>query len=332
MAKIALPLEILARLTEFPAIEAAKTIGHGSGAYTDYKAVRSQRALFGEIPILGTIVSSEGKLDNSYRFVHGEIVGCGGEEVDIAVDPVDGTSLCAAGLDGAVSVVALGVRGSLMDAEETYMHKIAVGPKARGVVRFDVNPAGNIRNVAEAMGKKATEFTVAILDRARNQPIIKAAREVGAMVKLLPAGDLMPAIATCMPQSGIDMLYGSGGGPEGVIAAAALKCLGGDFIGRLDKALSEREIKRSLDYDVDESPMDLDDLAGGACAVSITAVTDAYFLKGVAYRGGRVYTETFLARNTSTYSINRSCRDLSRHNWQKYIEPDESVVRNRFLR
>jgi fructose-1,6-bisphosphatase II len=178
---IEMPLEMITRLTEFSAIEAAKTIGHGSGNYTDYKAVSAMRALLDEIPIKGTIVSSEGKLDNAARFNRGEVVGVGDKEVDIAVDPVDGTSLCAKGLDGAVSVVAIGAPGSLMNAEETYMHKIAVGPKAKGVIRLDDDPKVNILKVAVALSKKPEELTVAILDRPRNKHIILAAREVGAV-------------------------------------------------------------------------------------------------------------------------------------------------------
>jgi fructose-1,6-bisphosphatase II len=313
------------RVTELAAILAAMTRGHGSKAWTDYNAVWGMRSMLNELPIWGRFVSSEGMLDNAARFEFGEQIGADpdAELYDLAVDPIDGTSLCANGQDGSIAVLATAPAGSLLRAEETYMWKLACGPKAKGVISLDKSPTQNIRDVADALGKEPAQMTVAILDRKRHEKLIREVRQTGAMVKLLEAGDLMPAVTTAY-DGRVDLLLGSGGGPEGVIAAAALDCLGGDFCGRLDKKLTETELERTLDFDVDESNLGLKDIVKkGVYAVCITAVTDSYFLEGVRWADNRVVTHTLSLRGgTSTMELSKKYRNISAHYWKKFFTPE----------
>ena len=323
-------LEPFTRATEFAAILSAMYRGHGDKESADRAAVYAFKSIFSEIPMQGRIVSTEGSLDKSHSLEYGEIVGKDpetGEPMDIAIDPLEGTSACAAGLQGAVTVLAVGPKNGFLRAEETYMWKLAVGPQAKGKISLKKSLTENIETVAKSLGKAPSQLVVAILDRPRHQDLIAEIRATGAMVMLLPAGDFMPSIATCIPGSGVDMLVGAGGGPEGVLSAAAIKCLGGDFQGKLDKTLTEAEIEEKLGFTIDESIMTLNQIVKKPIhTISITAVTDSYFLKGVYYDAGRVHTHTFVVRGgTTTYGENHNARILREHNWYKYIEADPEI-------
>jgi len=314
--------DLFNRVTEAAAIFANMTKGHGSKDWTDSNAVLAMREVLNELPIKGKFVSSEGMLDNAARFEYGEIIGAGGQEMDLAVDPIDGTSLCAYGQDGSVSVLAAAPPGSLLQAPEAYMWKLACGPRAKGVISLDKTWAQNIRDVAEALGKDPSRMTIAILNRKRHKKLIEEVRGTGAMVKLLDAGDLMPAVATAFGGR-VDMLMGSGGGPEGVISAAALQGLGGDFCGRFDKKLTEKEMGYKMDVKIDESNMSIEDIVKkGIYAVCITAVTDAYFLSGVRWREGMVITDTLAIRKQLTIDRSEKSRRFDEHPWSEFVTAD----------
>jgi fructose-1,6-bisphosphatase II len=326
------PFETFQRVCEFAAIEAARTIGHGSKEASDYVAVRAMQCMFDEIETKARIVSSEGSLDNSYRFEYGETVGLykdrpGEPDLDIALDPLEGTTLCAKGLPGAVTVIAVADRNTLLNAEEMYMWKMAVGPKAKNAIDMRRSVTENILKTAIALEKKPSELTVAILGRERHKDLVAEIRSTGAMISMLPAGDLLPGIATCFPDSGIDMLLGAGGGPEGVITAAAIKCLGGNFQGKLDVGLTEQEMEQDMNYgDVDEGILLIDDIAKGYVHnVIITAVTNSYWLDGVRYEDKHVHTHTLNIRGSHTYQRDvPSARDLSLHKWKhKQLSEEE---------
>lgn len=324
-------LEPFTRATEFAAILSAMYRGHGDKKAADRAAVYAFKCIFNEIPMRGRIVSTEGSLDESYSLEYGEIVGNDpeGEEVDIAIDPLENTLACASGTDGAVTVAAVGPRDGFLRAEETYMWKLAVGPDAKGKIDLDKSISENITAVAKALGKKPSQMLIAILDRPRHKEMIAEIRSTGAMIRLLPAGDLMPAIATCIKDGGVDMVAGAGGGPEGVIAAAAIRALGGDFCGRLDKKLTEKEIGHKLSYDVPEHKMCLNEIVKEPpYTIVITAVTDSYFLKGVYYDEGRVHTNTFVIRGeTATFGENHNARKITDHNWYKYIQSEPKLYK-----
>jgi fructose-1,6-bisphosphatase II len=322
-------LEPFTRATEFAAILSAMYRGHGDKKDADRAATYAFKRIFNEIPMQGRIVSSEGALDESHSLEYGEVVGSDkkGEQVDIAIDPLEGTTACASGLNGAITVVAVAPRDGFLRAEETYMWKLAVGPKAKGKVALEKSVTENILATAKALGKRPSQLVVAILKRPRHKEIIDEIRATGAMAMLLPAGDLMPAIATCFPDSGVDMVMGAGGGPEGVLAAAAIHALGGDFYGRLDKKLTEQEIERKLGFEVPEHNMGLDEIVKKPIyTMAITAVTDSYFLKGVYYDKGRVHTHAFVVRGkTNTYGEVRNSRNVYEHNWFKYIQEEPEI-------
>ncbi|MCL1839551.1 fructose-bisphosphatase class II family protein [Candidatus Saccharibacteria bacterium] len=322
-------LEPFTRATEFAAILSAMYRGHGDKKAADRAAVYAFKCIFNEIPMQGRIVSTEGSLDKSHSLEYGEVVGCdpNGEQVDIAIDPLENTAACAGGLAGAVTVLAVAPRDGFLRAEETYMWKLAVGPEARGKVDLKKSVTENILATAKALDKKPSQLSVAILDRPRHKKMIEEIRATGAMIMLLPAGDLMPAIATCFPDSGVDMVMGAGGGPEGVLAAAAIQALGGDFYGRLDKELTEKETGEKLAFKVPTHIMSLKEIVKKPVyTISITAVTDSYFLKGVYYDRGRVNTNTFVVRGESTtFGENHNSRDIFKHNWFDYIKGDPEI-------
>ena len=324
-------LEPFTRATEFAAILSAMYRGHGDKKAADRAAVYAFKCIFSEIPMQGRIVSTEGSLDKSHRLEYGEIVGCDpdGEQVDIAIDPLENTAACAGGLAGAVTVLAVAPRDGFLRAEETYMWKLAVGPGAKGKIDLEKSTTENVLAVAKALGKKPSQLSVAILDRPRHKEMIAEIRATGAMIMLLPAGDMMPAIATCFPDSGVDMVMGAGGGPEGVLAAAAIQALGGDFCGRLDKELTERETGEKLKFKVPDHNMSIREIVKKPVhTIAITAVTDSYFLKGVYYDSGRVNTNTFVVRGESTtFGKNHNSRDIFRHNWFEYVKNEPEIYK-----
>lgn len=234
----------------------------------------------------------------------GEKVGDGGDKVpavDIALDPLEGTTICATGGVGATSVIAAAQRGCFLHAPDTYMDKIAVGPQAKGSIDIDATPADNIAAVAKALDKKISEVTVVILDRPRHEKLIQEVRETTARIQLIGDGDVSAAIATCNPSSGIDLLIGVGGAPEGVISAAALKCMGGDFQGRL-RFRSDEEKERALKMGVKdlEKAYKLEEMAQGDVLFCATGVTDGPLLRGVKHVGhGRMTTQSVVMRSAT---------------------------------
>ncbi len=219
-------------------------------------------------------------------------------EIEIAVDPLEGTSLCATGAANAISVIAMGPKGSLLRAPDTYMEKIAVGPEARGVVDLGRPVAANLRAVADALGKYVEDLTVVILDRPRHDRLIRDVREAGARIRLITDGDVSAAINTCLPDTGIDMLMGIGGAPEGVISAAALRCMGGDMQGKLRyRSDAERERAREMGIDDGEKIFRIDEMARGDVMFASTGVTNGDFLKGVRFTGDGARTHSVVMRS-----------------------------------
>ena len=278
----------LVRVTEAAALGSGKLMGRGDKNAADQAAVDGMRKMFDMLNIRGTVVIGEGEMDEAPMLYIGEEVGCGDEnsmEVDIAVDPLDGTELIAKGLTNAIAVVALAKRGCLLHAPDMYMEKIAVGPKARGYIDLNAPLCENIKNVAGAIGKNVEDVTVIMLDRERHQQHMREVRAAGARIKLITAGDIAAAIATCFEDTGVDMLVGSGGAPEGVIAAAALKCMGGDMQVRLLPG-NEEEKARCAEMGIMDFKrvMTIEDVVKGEeVYFAATGVSDGDLLKGVVY-------------------------------------------------
>lgn len=236
----------------------------------------------------------------------GEKVGNGdgddSPELDIALDPLEGTTICATGRGNALSVVAFAEKGGFLHAPDTYMEKIAVGPKARGVIDLDKSPTENLRRIAEALERYVEDLTVCILDRPRHQELIQEVRAAGARIKLIGDGDVAGAVATCFEETGVDVLMGIGGAPEGVLAAAAIRCVGGDFQGRL-KPRNEQEAERARAMGIEDLDriFTLDDLAKGDVMFAATGVTSGDFLKGVRFfKGGAVTHSVVMRSRTGT--------------------------------
>ena len=219
------------RITEFASLACARFTGRGDRDAADQAAVDAMRKAFDSVSIAGTVVIGEGERDEAPMLYIGEPVGRrseGDPEVDIALDPLEGTNLCATGDSGALSVIAIAERGNFLHAPDTYMEKIAVGPKAKGVVSLEATVEDNLSAVGKALGKSVEDLTVVILDRPRHEELIARVRKMGARIHLIGDGDVSAGIATCWEETGIDVMMGTGGAPEGVITAAALKCLDGD--------------------------------------------------------------------------------------------------------
>jgi fructose-1,6-bisphosphatase II len=265
-------------------------MGRGDKNAADQAAVDGMRKAFSHVSVRGTVVIGEGELDEAPMLYIGEEVGTcqpGDREVDIAVDPLDGTSLIAKGLPNAIAVVAMAPKGTLLHAPDTYMKKIAVGPKAKGLVHIDAPIEQNLRAVAKALDKDIYDLTVIIQDRPRHFEMIQEIRRVGCRIKLFGEGDVAAAIATCFDHTGVDIFMGIGGAPEGVIAAAALKCLGGEMQGKLNP-FSDEEIERchTLGWKNEDinKVLTLDDLVkSDDVFFAATGVTDGDLLKGVTY-------------------------------------------------
>lgn len=278
----------LIRVTEAAALASAKYMGRGDKIAADQAAVDGMEKAFGLMPIRGTVVIGEGELDNAPMLYIGQEVGIGDDtmpEMDIAVDPLDGTSLIAKGLPNSIAVVAMGPKGSLLHAPDMYMKKIAVGAGAKGVIDIDKTNKENIINVAMALNKDVTELTVMVQERERHSDIIKDARELGARVKLFSDGDIAAVLACGFENTGIDLMMGTGGAPEGVISAAAIKCMGGDMQAKL-VPYNEEEVKRCKDMGISdlEKVLLIDDLVkSDDVYFAATGITDCDLLKGVVY-------------------------------------------------
>lgn len=286
------------RVTEQAAIKSGRLMGCGDKEGADQLAVDGMHEAFSKTAVSGTVVIGEGELDEAPMLYIGEHVGAGGEAIDIAVDPVEGTNLVAKGKDGAIAVMAVAPAGSLLHAPDMYMYKICVGPRAKGRINIDAPVAVNLKNVAEAMNREIADLTVVTLDRERHAGIIRECREVGARIRLITDGDVAPAVECGIQGSGIHMVIGQGGAPEGVLAAVGLKCLGGDMQARL-LPHNEEEINRMRAMGIEDPSrvFTIDDLVkGDDCIFSATAITDCNFLKGVRYFDNGCRTSTMLLR------------------------------------
>ena len=289
----------IARVTEAAAIASVKLVGRGDEKAADQAAVDAMRNALNRLDIRGRIVIGEGERDEAPMLYIGEEVGMGvGPEVDIALDPLEGTTLTAKAMSNALAVVAFSPRGGMLNAPDTYMDKIAVGPGyAKGVVDLDASPADNVRALAKAKGVEPSDITACVLDRPRHAPIIESLRSLGARVNLITDGDVAGVIHTADPSTGVDIYIGQGGAPEGVLACAALKCVGGQFQGRLvfrnedEKARARRLGLAEADFG---RKYDLDDLVKGDAVFAATGVTDGAMLRGVSYRGSLVHTHTLV--------------------------------------
>lgn len=278
----------LVRVTEIAAIVSGRYMGRGDKIGADQAAVDGMRAAFKLVNTKGQVVIGEGELDKAPMLYIGEEIGRGLDvEADIAVDPLDGTTLVAKGLPNAMSVIAMAPKGCLLKAPDTYMKKIVVGPKAKGAINIDAPIEENLYNVAKALNKKISDLTVIIQERDRHEDLIEEVRRVGARIKLFGEGDVAAAIATCFEDTGVDIMLNIGGAPEGVIAAAAIKCMGGDFQGKL-MPFSKEEMDRCRQLGwTDErlsQNMSLDDLVkGDDVFFAATGISDGDLLKGVVY-------------------------------------------------
>ena len=290
------------RVTEAAALASARWWGRGDKNAADGAAVSAMRSMFDTINIDGTIVIGEGEMDEAPMLYIGEKVGRGTNvKVDIAVDPLEGTNIVAKGLTGAIAVLAVAPHGCLLNAPDMYMEKIAVGPAAVGKVFLDASVSQNVHAVAASLKKDVGDVTVVILDRPRHQTIIDELRSIGARIKLITDGDVSPAVATAIPDSGVDMLLGVGGAPEGVLAAAALRCMGGEFQGRLWPE-DDKDVARALKLGITDLKkiLTLDDLVKGEDVIfAATGITDGDFLQGVRYYGNIATTHTVVMRGTT---------------------------------
>ena len=297
-----LALEVV-RVTEASALSAARLMGRGESMAADQAAVNAMRHAFESVHIRGTVVIGEGERDEAPMLYIGEKVGSGDEsdpEVDIAVDPLEGTSLCAMGRPNALAVIAMAEKGRLLHAPDIYMDKIAVGPYAKGVVDLNKSPRKNLAAIADAKGVYIEDITAVILERPRHHDLIEEVRKSGARVHLISDGDVSAAISTCIPGSGIDVLFGIGGAPEGVLAAAALRCVGGDMRARL-VINSDQEAERCVKMGITDTSKvwHIDELASGDVMFAATGVTTGDILKGVRYFRGGAETHSLVMRSRS---------------------------------
>lgn len=290
----------LARVTETAAMAAARWQGRGDKEAADKAAVDGMRAHLGTLDLNGIVVIGEGEKDEAPMLHNGEEVGNGeGQEVDIAVDPVEGTRLVAHGMPGALAVLAVSERGTMFSpASMVYMEKIAVGPDARGVIDIEAPVEHNLQRVAEAKDSDVNDLTVIILDRPRNQPYIDAVRAAGARIRFIQDGDVSGAIATGRAGTGIDMLLGIGGSPEAVLAAAAMRCMGGDIQCRLwPRDDADRAYAADHGYDLSRV-MTTTDLVGGTnVSFAATGITGGEYLQGVEYHGHSAITHSVMMRS-----------------------------------
>jgi fructose-1,6-bisphosphatase II / sedoheptulose-1,7-bisphosphatase len=290
------------RVTEAAAMRAFKLVGRGDEHAADQAAVEGMRWAFNFLPIDGTVVIGEGERDEAPMLFIGEKVGAGGLKVDIALDPLEGTTLCAKALPNALAVMAMAEAGTLLNAPDVYMDKIAIGPGyPEGVIDLDWEPAKNIASLAEAKGVKPERIRALVLDRPRHEKIIASIRGIGASVELITDGDVAGVIATTEPDiTGIDIYIGQGGAPEGVLAAAALRCVGGQFQTRL-VFRNEGERQRAERFGIRDLNRKylLTDLASGDVVFSATGVTDGSMLEGVHVHATYVTTHSLVMRSAT---------------------------------
>ncbi len=294
----------LVRVTEAAAIASARTMGQGDPHLSDAQAVNAMRAAFDSMEIHGTVRIGEGERDEAPMLYIGEEVGLRGEghpRMDLALDPLEGTSLCAYGHPGALAVIAMAPEGGFLHAPDIYMDKIAAGPDSCGVISLEQTPTENLRALAAARQLKVEDLTAVVLDRPRHEALIREIRAAGARIRLIPDGDVQAAIATCKAETGIDILFGVGGAPEGVLAAAAMRCLGGEIQGRL-RFRNEQEEARARKLMGDDNihrVLMLEDMASGDVMFAATGVTFGEMLDGVRFVGGGCTTHSLVMRSSS---------------------------------
>jgi fructose-1,6-bisphosphatase class II len=291
----------LARVTEAAAVACGRWVGRGDKMSADDAATTAMRHTLGMMDIDGTVVIGEGEMDEAPMLYIGEKVGNEGSiKVDIAVDPLEGTILCAKGGPGAIATIALAPSGGFLHAPDMYMEKIIVGPEAKGCIDINDLPSNNLKRMAEAKRCNIEDLTVVLLDRPRHDEAIADIRQCGARIKLISDGDVAPAVATGIPDSGIDMVLGIGGAPEGVLAAAAVKCFGGDMQARLIFTTDEeRERAPKMGISDFDKVYTAEELASGDVFFAATGVTGGDLLKGVRYFSGGAQTQTIVMRSKS---------------------------------
>ena len=288
-----------ARVVEAAALRSGRLLGRGQKDAADGLAVDAMRQAFDSVRISGTVVIGEGEIDEAPMLYIGEHVGAGGPEVDIAVDPIEGTNLIAKGQNGAIAVMAIAEKGGLLHAPDMYMEKLCVGPRGAGAIDITKSLTENIKNVAAKMERSVEEITLVMLDRERHQGLMKEAREVGARIMLISDGDVNPAMECCIECSGVHMVVGTGGAPEGVLAAAALKCVGGDMQARL-KPETDEEIRRCHEMGITDvnQVLTLDDLVRTDDVIfAATAITRGNLLNPIQYFPGGARTHTIVMRS-----------------------------------
>jgi len=288
-----------ARVVEAAALRSGRLLGRGQKDAADGLAVDAMRQAFDSVRISGTVVIGEGEIDEAPMLYIGEHVGAGGPEVDIAVDPIEGTNLIAKGQNGAIAVMAIAEKGGLLHAPDMYMEELCVGPRGAGAIDITKSLTENIKNVAAKMERNVDEITLVMLDRERHQGLMKEAREVGARIMLISDGDVNPAMECCIEGSGVHMVVGTGGAPEGVLAAAALKCVGGDMQARL-KPETEEEIRRCHEMGIADvnQVLTLNDLVRTDDVIfAATAITRGNLLNPIQYFPGGARTHTIVMRS-----------------------------------
>jgi fructose-1,6-bisphosphatase II len=292
----------LARVTESAALASARWVGRGEKESADGAAVTAMRTILGTVQMDGVVIIGEGEKDDAPMLYNGERVGDGSQpEVDVAVDPIDGTTLTADGKTNALSVIAVGERGSMFDPGPSfYMDKIAVGPDAVGAIDITASPTQNLRWVAKAKRESVRDLTVVILDRPRHADLIAEVRSTGARIRLITDGDVYGGIATAWPDAGVDVLLGIGGTPEAVITAAALKSMGGEMQCKLlPQSDAESEAMNAAGYDLDQILSQDDLIRGDNCFFAATGITDGQLLRGVRFDSRGARTQSLVMRSRS---------------------------------
>ena len=307
------------RVTEAAAVACGRLIGKGDKNGADGLAVDAMRQMFDTINISGTVVIGEGEMDEAPMLYIGEKVGAGGPEVDIAVDPVEGTNLTAKGQNGAIAVIAIAPKGCLLHAPDMYMDKIAVGPRAKGCIDINAPVKENLARVAKALDREIADLNVVVLDRERHADIIREVREAGARISLITDGDVNPVVEACVEGSGVHMYIGRGGAPEGVLAAVAVKCLGGDMQGRLFPE-DEEQLRRCHEMGITDvnQVLTLEDMVkGDDCMFTATGITNCNMLNGLRFFNGGVRTHTISARcKTGTVRFVDAIHNLERKDFE----------------
>lgn len=296
-----LTMEIV-RVTEAAAQKSARWMGRGKKEEADDAATSAMRDVFDTIPMQGSVVIGEGEMDEAPMLYIGEKLGTGsGPRVDIAVDPLEGTNIVAQGTWNALSVIAIADYRKLLHAPDMYMQKIAVGPEAVGKIDINASTRENLKAVADAKGKAIEDVVAVLLDRPRHKELIEEIREAGARIKLIPDGDVAAAMNTAFDDTGVDILLGIGGAPEGVLSAVALKCLGGEIQGKLIPSNNDERYRcETMGITDIDKVYKLEDFCGGDDAIfAATGVTDGELLKGVQFKGQKATTQTVVMRAKS---------------------------------